>query len=1060
MAESSSPHIQPAIHCPKLASRRAAGWTALAFLSIAGPLAAQGVTGGAVEGRVVGGDSVPVEQAIVQVTNTSTGERWQTTTSGRGRYFLEYLSVGGPYRIEVRAVGYMPARRDFNRLALGQRLAAHFTLIPAAVQLEELSVTGAADPRLSADRTGPAQIISDSLIARLPVPGRDFTELAVLAPQVTKSPNGGLSFAGQHDRSNSIQVDGIGNTDPFGRAHSGNNSAGWEVGLRALPPEAIEEIQVLSAPFDVRYGDFAGGLINAVTKSGTNQVAGSIQGYLEANELDGTDATGSRGDEYSHSELGLTLGAPIVRDRAAVFVSAATTQEVRPQEMPAPSSGTLYDSLARFQELLRGYGVDPGGISEGTFRSRSVNFLIKVTAQLSVNSRLEVSHDYRHGEIKDETMGRGLGFYPLSSSYVPARETINATRLAWTTAFGGRFSNELTVARLNDSRSCTPISDFPGVTVRADSFDLHAGEQGSPSGGCGDRETGHTTWEITDNFGLAAGSHRLTFGVHGQRIDLVENPPGFSRGEWTFENLDSLQRGRASSYLRHYPSRTGERLAFDVYQIGFYVQDQWLATPRLTLTAGLRMDAPFVPDAPPQNPVAMQELGINTAHTPSGNPLWSPRLGVNYDLSGRGTTRLRGGAGLFAGHPPYLWFRGAYLLNAPWTTALDCTEGAVPNFTLDLRNQPTACGDGSPATFSPAYFDPDLHFPQTLKAALGVDHLLPWGIVGTLDFLYTRGVHAVHTVDVNHLGPVRTAAGEGGRAMYGTISPETGAAETSRRTEALGGVYQLRNGRGDRSYSITAQVGKRFPNGTEVSLAYTYEDAKDQMSMENNLPWDQAGSTPVDGTLEDREVRDSHWERPHKVTLVTTTDLPLGFRFAFTYIGMSKEAYTHLVSGDANADGFENDPVYVPRDVRPGGDIALVVNDGTGHFVPAPDSVYLALDRQIQADPCLRRQRGYLLARNSCRDPWVHETTARVSKRFRLADRRALEVTADLFNVLSFLGNDWGVGPYPNNFGGLGLAGYDTANGRGVYEAGPVEQFERDPGAWRWHTQLGATLTF
>jgi hypothetical protein len=216
--------------------------------------------------------------------------------------------------------------------------------------------------------------------------------------------------------------------------------------------------------------------------------------------------------------------------------------------------------------------------------------------------------------------------------------------------------------------------------------------------------------------------------------------------------------------------------------------------------------------------------------------------------------------------------------------------------------------------------------------------------------------------------------------------------------------------------------------------------------MEFNLPWDQAGSTPVDGTLENRAVRDSHWERPHKITLLATTDLPFGFRFGFTYIGMSSTAYTHLVAGDVNADGFENDVVYVPRDAS---DITLTN--------PAD---WAALDRQIEADLCLRHQRGRLLARNSCRDPWGHETTARLSKRFRLADRRALEVTADLFNVLSFLGSDWGVGPFPNQFGGLRLVGYDAANGRGVYEVQPVYQFERDPNAWRWHMQLGATLTF
>ena len=280
------------------ARRRALEGAALLALWTAAPLAAQGVTDAAVEGRIVSVDSTPVEQAVVHVTNTSTGERWKSTTSGRGRYFIEYLSVGGPYRIEVVAIGYQPALRDSILLALGQRLTAHFTLTPAVLRLQEITVTGT-DSRFDPARTGPAQIITDSLIARLPVKRRDYTELALLSPQVTKSPNGGLSFAGQHDRYNSIQVDGTNNNDPFGKSASGNGTPGWDVGLTAFTPEAVKELQILSAPFDVRYGSFAGGLINAVTRSGSNQVEGSIMGHLANSDLVGTDVTGSRGIDFS-----------------------------------------------------------------------------------------------------------------------------------------------------------------------------------------------------------------------------------------------------------------------------------------------------------------------------------------------------------------------------------------------------------------------------------------------------------------------------------------------------------------------------------------------------------------------------------------------------------------------------------------------------------------------------------------------------------------------------------------------------------------------------------------
>ena len=249
---------------------------------------------------------------------------------------------------------------------------------------------------------------------------------------------------------------------------------------------------------------------------------------------------------------------------------------------------------------------------------------------------------------------------------------------------------------------------------------------------------------------------------------------------------------------------------------------------------------------------------------------------------------------------------------------IECGGDDVPAFTLDPGNQPTACAEPSPRTPPLVYFDPDFRFPQTLKLALGADQLLPGGIVGTLDFLYTRGVHTVEVADVNLVGPIGTAAGEGGRAIYGMIDPETGDARPRRRSETLRGVYQLRNGSGDRSYSVTAQLGKRFRNGTELSVAYTYTDAKDRMNMDANLGDLNAGSTPINGTLEHRELSTSFWERPHKVTLVGATDLPLGFRLGLTYVGMSGAPYTYVLLGDPNADGFQ--PQFRPVErcrVRP-----------------------------------------------------------------------------------------------------------------------------------------------
>src|SRR5262245_8063011 len=670
---------------------------------------AQGSRGAAVGGRVFGRDSVPIEQATVRILNRSNGERWETATNARGIYVIEYLSIGGPYRIEVRAVGYRPLARDSIFLALGQRLTLDLRLVPAALELEEVTVVAERD-RLEGARTGPTRIITDSTIARLPINSRGYPELALLSPQVTISPNGGFSFDGTHDRLNTTQVDAATNNDLFGSASSGAGTPGWAVGLNSFTPEAVKEVQVVSAPFDVRYGSFAGGLINAVTKSGSNRVEGSVHGYLEGSDLSGMEIEGDVGG-YTNGELGVTIGMPILRDRLALFVDAAARRQEAPQAFPAPTPETAvgipYDSLVRFQEALRGYGVEPGTFTAGTFSAPTRNIFGKITLQLGVNSRLELSHDYGHGTQKDETGPRDPLVYALSSFGSQTPETINATRLAWTAGFG-RVANELLLARVDDRQRCHANADFSQVHVSIDQGEkLPSAEMlAGAASACHGDEIGYTIWELTDNVGITSGTHRITLGTHDELIDLVDEGRVSTQGQWFFAGLEALEQGAPMTYLRDVSGPEEGLAAFHVNQLGVYLQDLWSVTPRLTLTGGIRLEVPFVPTAPGKNPTALETLGINTSLTPSGHPLWSPRLGASWDATGRATTVLRGGVGLFAGRPAFQWFRNVYRTNGALTHRIFCEEGAVPAFTLDPANQPSACAAPSPRSPTLNYFDP------------------------------------------------------------------------------------------------------------------------------------------------------------------------------------------------------------------------------------------------------------------------------------------------------------------------------------------------------------------
>ena len=1022
----------------------------------------QGVTTGALYGVVRGPDSSGISEAVVTVTNLAGGERWRTTTRADGRFAFEYLSVGGPYLVEARAIGFRPARETAITLSLGQRRRIDFPLTPAVTQLEELTVQ-APDARLTGSRTGPSQTFTADQLAALPLDHRDFSRMVLLSPQAMVSRDTGISIAGQPDRLNGLQIDGASALD-LGGLHgiSGFGTPGAASNVRVLPIEAIQELQVLTAPFDVRYSGFAGGLVNAITRSGSNRWEGSVSSYFQNQSLTGQDSAGNRAQDFSSRELAGTLGGPIVRDRAAFFVDVGLQRFVGER---GPSVGTdttggadsvgfgvRRADLVRFRDILQDvYHVAPGAFGAAAPRIPGGNFLASVTIWPALNQRIDLSHNHAEG-----TSTRGLDALELASHGGSEPASFDGSRATWTIG-GGRTANELTLARVAATQQCLAGAAFPEIDVRVGD-DPNVQIRAGAVNGCPDRFANQTTWELTDNVLRATGAHHLTIGTHAEHIHL-----GGSRrvrvpaGRWGFTSLDALQDGEPFSYVRDFaaPDRPeGPISDFTVRQLGLYLQDQWTPRASFILTAGLRFDVPYLPHRPPLNPALVTTIGVNTAVTPSGNLLWSPRMGFNWDVRGRGTAFLRGGAGLFSGRPMYLYFSNVYE-----TTGLDwlraaCGGADVPPFTVDPAHQPTACLQSNPFVFEVNYFNRSFRFPRNLRLSLGGDLHLPWGMVGTADLLYIRGVDQFDITDVNLRAPTRRSAGEGGRLLYGSFD-EFGNASPNRRNPGFQTVAQIRNSSGDHSISASAQLEKRFRGGTEMTLAYTYTDAQDRLSPDCFNVTCNLAATPLDGTLESRALTTSTFSISHKITLGVTARWPLHIRAGLFYVGSSGRPYTYMIQGDANADGLtfvdlSNDIMYVPKDAA---DISLA----------EPDQ-WSDLDRLIRSQRCLQSQRGRIMRRNSCRGPWTTLVNARVSKAFGMGGGRSMELITDVFNLLNLLASDWGVQRLTPSILGdpqvLGWAGYDQANQRGIYNLLPIDRRVRDDGATRWRMQLGARYTF
>jgi carboxypeptidase family protein/TonB-dependent receptor-like protein len=1042
------------------------------FILAAGSVAAQGVAGAALRGTVTGLDSKPLAQSQVEVTNLTNGARWLAVPQVGGLFFVENLTVGGPYRVVAKAIGFIPDSTTGIVVGLGQRLVLTFKLRPLAARLAPIVVQAGEDPRINAGRTGPADAISGDLLNRLPARQRDFTLLALVSPQVTLSPTGGLSFGGQLDRLNGLQIDGATNNDLFGGQNFGPNSGsvGSFGNARSLPLEAVRELQVLSAPYDVRFGNFAGGLINAVTRSGGNRFEGSVFGYYQNRDLSGADLQGIKGPARVENEAGFTFGGPLLLDRLAFFLAGDLQRRVEADPgvvigtdptggADSAGIGVTYASYVRFRDILKKmYGVDAGGIELPDEHNPAENLFAKITAQLGVNSRLELSHNYVHASAEGNPPHDPYGGYRLTSSGFIERTTTHATRLTWNAGWRGRISNELTLGRLQEEDRCQANALFARLVVFVDEGSLVAGSQA----GCSGSYQIQRIVELTDNLAWSVRDHQITIGTHDEFIRLpgVRRKDFLERSNWTFSSLDSLEHGVARTFLR--AMRGPEKVAgplsdLGVNQFGFYAQDAWAITPRLTLTGGVRLDVPFMSSAPTHNAALQTALGIDNSITPSGNPLWSPRLGFSWNIGRRGQSFLRGGVGLFAGRPAYRWFNAAYVHTGLEEVDLSCSGSAVPPFTPNLAEQPTTCGSGpSPSSLGGVnVFDSHFRFPRYLKVSLGIDRRLPGEVVASTDLLYTRGVNQFYLDDLNLRGPAGTAAGEGGRVLYGTID-EDGTPNPSRLSDAFGQVIRIRNARGDHSLSLSLQLQKRFGSG-EVRLGYTHTSASDRLSASEEFLFFDLAATPLEGTLAERTTATSLSSVPHKLVAVGTADLPFHLRGSVVYLGNSGPPFTYVLDGDANADGMAAAPFFVPNDIiyvpRDANDISL-----------ADPSQFAALDRYIRNEPCLESQRGRIMRRNSCRGGWSHTMNARFSRVFPTLRGRAVELTVDLFNALAMARQSWGTQHRLTDYSVsyhdvslLSMVGYDQAHSRGIYDFTPPTQTRvYDP----WRIQLGARLTF
>ena len=1032
---------------------------ALALAFAPGEARAQGAVTGAISGRVTSPEGEPLAGAQITVRNQSVGLSRSVVTREDGRYRVQALPVGGPYTVTAGTIGRTAQTRSGLQVALGEDLQVNFELATQALVLEGVTVSAESNPVLSPSNKGIGTSISEEAVERLPTLNRNFTDFVRLAPQVS-STGPGLSGGGVNNRFNNIQIDGASENDLFGLGTTGQ--PGGQAQGKSIAIESVKEYQILLSPFDVRQGNFAGLLVNAVTKSGTNDFSGSAY-YYTRNE--GLAREQDYIQDYEQTQYGFSLGGPIVRDRLHFFINPEWQDRTTPAGgpylgqpadagSPVPSEAVIND----FIDALQDYGIEPGSAGQVNNANPLTNWFGRLDLQLpELGSRFVIRHNY--GRAEDDNFSRSSSVFNLQGNGYFFESTKNSTVGQLFTTFTPDLYNELIVgySTIRDSR--TPNVRAPQITVDNGTQDLRAGGEQSSQGNTLDQDI----FEITNNLSWQRGAHRIDIGTKNEWYHIDNFFAQNSFGTYEFASMAAFRAGTPQSYtLAANPlNPTGPlpHAVFDAAQYGGYIQDTWEPTDQFSLSVGLRADVPVLKDKPLYTAVVDSVFGRRTDDVPSGNIQWSPRVGFNWDVTGDNTTQLRGGMGVFVGRPAFVMIGNAFQNNGTGIALLTCggnTGRPSPAFSPDPANQPTACGNGvglaSGIIGQVNLLDDELKFPATFRGSLAFDREVSPGLVFSLEGLYTRAVEQFFYQDVNLASPQGVGTDLRGRTVFGTIAA-SGISNANRVSTRFTQVVDVMNQNRDWAYNLTAGVQRRFEN-MELHAYYTYSRVRDVISATSSTAQSQYRFGRVlNGPHTSREVGISSFDQPHKITVSGVYNFPWE-RFATSlsviYNGQSGDPFTYVYGGtggrgDLNADGFQgNDAVYVPMDATDPSEIVFrdIVSGGVVTATAAQQAA--AFEEFISESNCLSEHRGRILERNTCRNGWVNFVNVSLRQSIPTVRGQNFSVQLDVFNFLNLLNEDWGVVRSGSSLSTLNLLTHVASTDANVAVAQPIVQFNPD----------------
>lgn len=1057
------------------------------------------VTTSSINGTVTSSVREALPGATIVAVHEPSGTMYGTTSRLDGSFTLPNLRTGGPYKITVSYIGYRSEELTDIRLGLSEERTLNFRLSDDQLALDEVVVVGAVDKVFNPGRTGATTNIDNQTIGNLPSISRSITDFTKLNPQ-----SNGTSFAGRDNRFNNFTVDGNIYNNNFGLG-SAQFAAGNPISI-----DAVEEIQVNIAPYDVRQGGFTGAAVNAITKSGTNEFTGSAYYYFNNEQMLGPKIGEERFNvNESFTKIrGATIGGPIIKDKLFFFLSYEQEESSIPGDSRlatrpglAPDGNLVTRVSAEHMDLVSAkmkelYGYETGPYENYPFANEATRLNFRVDYNISKNHRASVRYN-RFESFRDVTINgnsvRNVTRYGTTNRWgnealtfrnanYNDQNNVNSIVAELNSVFGNRFSNNLIIGYSNiespkrgvPNEQVFPFievlewegaGDIPGIgndpqNQATPKYYFALGNELFTVGNLLD----NSVLNITNNFSMYMGKHTLTAGFN---LEYMTFENAFNPNANTFYRFNSYQNfvdvvinkvpnARPDGFAMSYSYKGADDLPMDETafgQFGIYFQDKIQVNEQLSIMAGLRVDMPFFPIDLPNNPRldALVADGLafadpsggadivpDVSSLPGVKPLFSPRVSFNYDVFGDNTLQLRGGTGFFSGRIPFVWISNQVSANGVTRgfTGWDrfrVADGEYVENEWGTGGRPAWQGfSDDPSTYKPDpetleaqlsrdinLTDQDFKFPQVWRTNLAADYRMPFGVIATLEGIYSKDYNSPLAQNINLAAPAGNFSGADQRPYYTTYANNPDFNEVMYLTNTDLGYYT----------SVTAQLQKDFQNGLYLSLAYTRSVSKDYGLIGGS----QAASLWPNEAAEDRnnpEMGFSRFDQPNRVVGYASFNTNMlsqknTTNFSIYYNGGEAGRFSYVYSGGSNEFTRAARLMYIPN------------NSSEIVFLPAtisgvaytPEEQWDILNNYIEQDPYLSANRGKVAERNGAIQPWLHRFDFRMTQDILLTNdpnRYKFQITFDILNAGNLINSEWGVSDGFWNRAPLAFAGRDT----------------------------------